>query len=844
MMVVTSFRQKLLLIAFGVGLLVVILALVEGALALLGLGDAHLYDDPFVGFAPGKELFEKKTMASGETMAGGETMVGDETVYSTRPEKLRFFNHQQFPADKAPGTYRIFALGGSTTAGRPYDDKVAFCRWLELYLEAMDPSRDWQAINAGAISYASYRIVVLIKELVRYQPDLFVIYTGHNEFLEERSYSDIIHQNPVLKRLRFWLSSRRFYALARHAVLALGAEPEAPGPALASPALAPEVSARLDGWTGLELYHRDDQLRRSVIEHFEYNLKQMVAIARAHGVGVVLVKPISNLKDFSPFKSEHRADLSPADVAAFDALLSDGRARLAAGDEAAALEAFGKALDLDPEHAGIHFWTGRARLALGEHAAAREAFVRAKDLDVAPLRALERISELIEETAVREGLALVDLPAILAADSKMSPLRGASETIPGNELLLDHVHPDAATHSLIAEQVIETLVDSGVAHRDASWTAARRQAIFDGLIARLDPSYYAERDLNLAKVLGWAGKLEEAEAPLVRAAAVIPDNPKVHFHLGVIYQRTGRLEAAADELRQALGLDPGSAEARFNLGVVYGRLGRIDAAVADLEQAIRLRGDYPEAYHNLGVLLRRRGSSGDAVAALERAIELKPDATESHGQLALALRDQGRFDDAVASFLRALELDPSDPAMRTALGVTYGRRGRTAQALEELRKVVASRPDFAEAHYNLGVVHSEQGDDEAALAAYLETVEVDPEHTEAHNNLGILYAGRGELETARRYLVQAIEIDGEYADAYFNLGVVYDNAGYPDQASQVLSRAVELVPENPRFHFALAMMHFAGGRPAAARRHFVAARAGGIETPAEIRRELEATEKD
>ncbi len=813
--VTTTLRQKLLLIAFGICLFLLALALLEGALALLGIGDADLYDDPFVGFAPGKELFEEKT-------------VGGERVFVTRPEKLAFFNHQQFPAAKDDGTYRIFALGGSTTAGRPYDDQVAFCRWLELYLEAMDPSRDWQAINAGAISYASYRVVVLMKELVRYHPDLFVIYTGHNEFLEERSYSGIIHQNEALKRLRFWLDGRRFYALARRGVLALkdgGDEVEAGG----NQALGAEVSTRLDGWTGLELYRRDDQLKRSVLEHFEHNLRQMVQIARDHGARVVFVKPLSNLKDFSPFKSEHRPDLSAADTAAFDRLLTEGRSRLAAGDPAGAIAELDRALELDPDYAEVHYWLGRARLEAGEQDAARNALVRAKDLDVAPLRALERITELVVETANREQVQLVDLPAILAA---------GGVTIPGNEVLLDHVHLEVAVHSLIAERVIETLVEQGVARRDSSWTEARRQAVYEDLIAGLDRAYYAERDLNLSKVLGWAGKLEEARVPLERAAAVFPDRAEVHFNLGVIHQRSGRLEQAAGELQTAVALAPESPEAHFNLGVVYGRMDRLDDAVAALEQAIRLRDDYPEAHYNLGSLRRRQGAYGTAIPALERAITLKPDAAETHAQLALALRDEGRLDDAVAAFGRALELDPTEAATRTALAITYGRQGRTDEAMAELERVIAERPDFVEAHYNLGVVHSQRGDDEAALAAYQEAVEVDPEHSEAHNNLGILYAGRGEFETARRSLVRAIEIDPEYADAYFNLGVVYDQAGYPEEASRVLARAVELAPDNPRFHFALAMMHFATGRPGAARRHFAAARAGGIETPPEIRQQL------
>ena len=53
---------------------------------------------------------------------------------------------------------------------------------------AADPSRRWEVINAGGISYASYREAKLVEEIARYQPDLVLVYSGHNEFLEERTY--------------------------------------------------------------------------------------------------------------------------------------------------------------------------------------------------------------------------------------------------------------------------------------------------------------------------------------------------------------------------------------------------------------------------------------------------------------------------------------------------------------------------------------------------------------------------------------------------------------------------------------------------------------------------------
>ncbi|MEM7587448.1 MAG: tetratricopeptide repeat protein [Acidobacteriota bacterium] len=827
--VVTTWRQRLLLIAFGLVLFALGLALLEGTLAVFGIGDAARYQDPFVGFAPGQDLFEKKTLENGRV------------VYATRPEKLAFFNAQLFPADTADDAYRIFALGGSTTAGRPYDDEVAFARWLELYLDALDPSRDWQAINAGAISYASYRVVLVMKELVRYQPDLFVVYTGHNEFLEERSYADIIHQNPVLKRLRFWLNSRRFFALARDAWLGQRAGDPADdstsdgaSDSASEGALAEEVETRLDGWTGLETYRRDAELRSSILEHYAFNLRQMVQIARDHDVDLVFVDPVSNLKDFSPFKSEPPLDASADKTAALEQHLAAGRSRLAANDPAGALVELEQGLALDPEYADLHYLVARAHFAAEDFDAAHAAFERARDFDVAPLRAVSEISSQLREITQREGIPLIDLPALLAADSRQR----YGHAILGNEYLLDHVHPDIATHGLIAEQVIELLAERGVAQPAADWTPAKRRALYESVVGEIDRAYYAERDLNLSKVLGWAGKLAEAEVPLRRAAEVLDKHPEVALNLGVIYQKTGRYQEAARELERAARLDPGSPEAHFNLGVVYGHLDRLAEGTDALRSAIRLRPDYPEAFYNLGVLLSRQGSFDEALTAFEKTLELKPDASEVEGQLALVYRGLGRFDKAIATLERQLEAEPENAATRTALGITYGRQGRLDDAVRELERVTATEPSFAEAHYNLGVVHSQRGDEDRAVAAFKATIEAEPDHVEARNNLGIYHAGRGELETARQYLVRALEIDPDYADAYFNLGIVFDNAGRPEEASRALERAVELAPDNPRFNFALAMMHFALGRTDSARRHFETARAGGIATPPEIQQQL------
>lgn len=783
-------RRAALGLALGLFAATVLLALLEGILTLAGAGEGALYDDPFVGFAPGSPLFAERTLRTG----GG----AGERVWATRPEKLQFFNEQSFPAEKAPGTYRIFTLGGSTTFGHPYDDAVSFAGWLRHYLPAADPSRRWEVVNAGGISYASYRIAELTKELVRYEPDLFVLYDGgHNEFLEERTYSELIHRGAAVKRLRMWLSGFRFAALLRQGLRGSG---DGGAPAGAT-TLEPEVAARLESWTGVEAYERDPELRRAVIEHFAFNLDRMAAIAGDAGAELAIVVPVSNVKDFSPFKSEHGAAIDAAAAARFAALLAAGRERLAAGDPRAALGPLGEAAALDPEHAEGRFRLGRALLETGDFEGAARELLAAKELDVAPLRAIEPLIEETRRAAARHRLPLVDLQAILEEDSR----RRFGHPILGDEYLLDHVHIDVERHSLVAERVIEVLAEAGELRPAPDWNEARRRALYDRKVAAIDREYNALRDLNVAKVLGWAGKLEEAEAPLLRAAEVL-DTADLHLNLGILYQRTGRPEQALAELERGVALDPDRPEGRFNLGVTLGRLGRLEEGVAELRRAVELRPGYPEAWYDLGVLLREQGDLDEAVDALRRALEIDPDAAAAHAALAVAYGRLGRAGEAAAALAEADRLDPGRAsAARATLALDLAREGRLDEAERELTALVETHPS-AETWYNLGLVRARRGLPAEARAAYEQALALDPSHAPAHNNLGIAHAAAGDLAAARRHLEQATAADPGYAEAWLNLGVVLDQSGDPAGALAALERAAALEPDNPRIQQALDLL--------------------------------------
>ena len=161
------------------------------------------FDDPFGTFHSPSPLFV--TDSEGQE-------------YAIAPARLKYFAPDKFPAKKSPNTFRMFCLCGSTVQARSFSTPSAFFTWPRPSLTAADDRRNWEVVNCGGVSYASYRLVPILKECLTHQPDLIILCTGHNEFLEERTYAPVKHASPVVAMLIRVFSQLRSFVLLRHTV--------------------------------------------------------------------------------------------------------------------------------------------------------------------------------------------------------------------------------------------------------------------------------------------------------------------------------------------------------------------------------------------------------------------------------------------------------------------------------------------------------------------------------------------------------------------------------------------------------------------------------------------------
>jgi len=598
---------------------------VEGILWISGVEPLSERTDPYVGFSGYSPLFVEKSTTD------------EENVFATANNKLDWFNYQQFPVQKASGATRIFCLGGSTTYGRPYDDKTSFCGWLREFLPAVEPSRQWEVINAGGVSYASYRVERLMEELVDYEPDLFVIYTGHNEFLEKRTYGELLSTPEFLRDLASLASRLRLYSLLSDLIY----EREN--------VLAPEVDAILDNSVGPTDYHRDDAMRDAVLEQFRISLKRMAQLGQNEGAEIVFVTPASNIRDFSPFKSEPSAGLDSARIRQVGLLKQSVTERLENHDPDRAVDLADQALVIDPRDADLLFHKGRALLALGQIDEARRAFLAARDEDIVPLRALTPMPGIVADIALEDGNGLVDFARMIEDSSP--------DGIPGEELFLDHVHPSIEGNRMMALAIIDEMIKMGTATPASTWDDAVISNISERVKSNVDEAANAMALTNLARVLNWAGKQEEALRLVERARSITAD-PHTLFGTVAMLMGAGRYEEALPDAEEAARLMPEVATARRAHGYILAQLGRNTEALEELRAAARLDPTMKDLYYHLGLVLSDLGYEDEAERTYRMALELEPENADACNNLGILLAQRGDLEAAMELFKRAVEANP------------------------------------------------------------------------------------------------------------------------------------------------------------------------------------------
>lgn len=428
-------------------------------------------DDPFVDLHALRPLFTP-------TDDGASMEIGE--------ERRNWFDHDAFLKKKPARTRRCFVLGGSTVQGEPYHKESAYPTWLKLQLHHANQDQAWEVINCGGVSYASYRLSVILEEVLQYEPDLIILDCGHNEFLEERTYADWSRVPTPIARVVGSLSTCRMVQAGR--LICFGEQPPRNATKLQT-----EVDAQLDHPQGLQQYHRDDAWRSAVISHFQLTADRMIQACKKAHVPLVLCIPASNLRDTPPFKIQADPTLSESDRATLEAHWTSACQRdLPIADR---MEHCQQCLTIDTRHAGAAFLLGRLLEHQRDYEQAKEWFNKARDWDVCPLRITSEMERILRDLANQNELPVVDYAEQFARESPHG--------IPGGAMFVDHVHPSIPGHRKIADALFQTLSEHHLIEPQSDATERAQDAMRAHALS-LDEAYYHHGQQRLEGLLRWA----------------------------------------------------------------------------------------------------------------------------------------------------------------------------------------------------------------------------------------------------------------------------------------------------------------------------------------------------
>jgi tetratricopeptide (TPR) repeat protein len=688
-----------------------------------------------------------------------ETRVGDrEMMVSNDRFGWRFFPRAiarsptpvAFQRAKEPGTLRIFLFGESAALGDPLP-AYGMGRYVQALLESRYPQHRFEVIPAAMTAINSHALREMARECGAYEPDLWILYLGHNEMIGSFGATAVLGPKaPPLPLIRLNLALRSTRV----------------GQALESLLRRSSAIADPAQWEGLELFRNhqidpDDPARHRVHRHFRKNLDAMLSMARARRIPVIACTVASNLRDCPPFASRHRRDLDPEDArqwTALEAALLSARTNLAASRVPAALAT---ASQLDPQHAETRYLLGTLELAHTNRTVARDHFQAALDHDALPFRTSATLNEIVRQlAAAREssGVSLVDLDDALG--------RVVADGSPGLDVFFDHVHfhfagNEAAARlvALEAERRLQprlsgspTLEWAGTDAVDARLilTPWNRLAGFEHMLARLQRPPFVDQihqDRRTAFYNAQIAQLrqqtspERARATAERCRAVLerhPDDPHLHANTADFLELTGDLPGALDAWRRVADLLPHHVVGWYQSGRLHARLGQWPESRMHLTHALRLRPDLDEARLELGQVLFRERQPAAALLELDRLTNRPAIAARAYRHRADPLAALQRRTEAVASLQQAVQLQPNLWDARYFLGVELAVDQRIEAAATEFSQVLRYRPDHLLARINLGVALVRLGRPAEARAQFLEVLERDPQNTRARQHLDTL----------------------------------------------------------------------------------------------------------
>jgi lysophospholipase L1-like esterase len=310
--------------------------------------------------------------------------------------------------EKKENSFRIFVVGASSAAGYPYLSSASFSKFIRKKLEILYPEKVIEVCNVSMSAINSYTIRDLMPDILEKEPDLILIYLGHNEYYGALGVGSLesLGSSRFFVNTTLWLNKFKTIELVRNIVKWISGLFSSGGEITGGTLMAQMAKDKLIEYNS-DIYWAG-------IEQFEGNFRDILRMCKEAGVPVIASTLSSNLKDQKPFVSINDSEFPSADEI---------------------------------------FKYANEELLHNNFDSAKSLYINSKDLDALRFRAPEEINKTIIRLCNEFRCPVVK------SDSLLNHLSEAG--IVGNNLMTDHLHPNVRGYQLIGNLFFGSMKKSG-----------------------------------------------------------------------------------------------------------------------------------------------------------------------------------------------------------------------------------------------------------------------------------------------------------------------------------------------------------------------------------------------
>jgi putative PEP-CTERM system TPR-repeat lipoprotein len=504
-----------------------------------------------------------------------------------------------------------------------------------------------------------------------------------------------------------------------------------------------------------------------------------------------------------------------------------GEAKRLDGDDQGAIEAFGKAIQIQPND--IRARLGRATSYIGtnkiEEAAKDVAEVRRVAGDVPLALYLEAVIDFQQKK-------LDEAQDLLAKATNAMP-----DHLP-SKLLLGTIAYQKGQYETAENQLSQFLVRVPKHLPAAKLLAATRMKQnrpAEAVEALKGVEDQAKDDAQFLSLLGSAylqtKQIDLGNEYLARAAAIDPKAAAIKAQLGLGQIASGNLDQAVADLKAAVELDQNLSQADVMLVLALMQEKKFDEAI---EAANKLKGkmkDDPMPENLLGAAYMAKGDADKAREHWNAALKLKPDYATAALNLAKLELNQKNPEGAVKQFQRVLERDPKNLAALIGLAQVseskkdydsmekylieareknpkaaepalmlsryYLAQKKPLRAMDIARDLEANNPDLPAALQNLALAQMANNQGASAVATFKKLVNKVPNNPEYRYQLGQALYKTGDKAAALTEWRAAVKESPDYLPAYLAQAELAQQEKKYDDALKIAEAIKARQPKSP-----------------------------------------------